>query len=474
MYFCPIRNQYLHPPSQPTATNSHERPSRPLEQLSPVRASSARVPHNIVIVPQSHSSDNALTKIEALFETIVDAISVGSPITIPYRRSTNAQVFDPTASASNPRDGRHMDSVRFPGRNPQELRRFEALFRIIEISHEALLSGTLVTKRNIYYQNMELFRSQSVVDDMVDNLAFTLGVGRNDLNIVATAKGLVAGQVELIMRGGSKIDCAESSDSATFRTLSASRYYTVSRAGSGILVTVRLCDLFCSNNADNYTQGKGYPDLATRKFLAAIHSVRPRLLMFALVDFDPHGISVLRTYQYGSQRLDHEERTKVFGLRWLGIRSSDVLLNTVMTQDCSANSQGSQSSQDLSSQESIAYSVDGECIVRQVHDFADFSNHTAFEDERPAKRPRSRRTKSHPSDYTASLSERDREKAVSVLRDICGTARLDATEREHKLELQRMLMLNIKAEIQAVDDFGDITNWLDERLLKHSMDVNSH
>ncbi|EGZ75040.1 DNA topoisomerase IV, alpha subunit [Neurospora tetrasperma FGSC 2509] len=439
MYFCPIRNQYLHPPSQPTVTNSHERPSPPLEQLSPVRASSTRVPHNIVIVPQSHSSDDALSKIEALFETIVDAISVGSPITIPYRRSTNAQVFDPTASASNPRDGRHMDSVRFPGRNPQELRRFEALFRIIEISHEALLSGTLVTKRNIYYQNMELFRSQSVVDEMVDNLAFTLGVGRNDLNIVATAKGLVAGQVELIMRGGSKINCAESSDSATFRTLSASRYYTVSRAGSGILVT-----------------GKGYPDLATRKFLATIHSVRPRLLMFALVDFDPHGISVLRTYQYSSQRLDHEERTKVFGLRWLGIRSSDVLSNTVMTQDCSANSQGSQSSQDLSSQESIAYSVD------------------AFEDERPAKRPRSRRTKSHPSDYTAPLNERDREKAVSVLRDICGTTRLDATEREHKLELQRMLMLNIKAEIQAVDDFGDITNWLDERLLEHSRDVNSH
>lgn len=166
--------------------------------------------------------------------------------------------------------------------------------------------------------------------------------------------------------------CQDSStdvfEQATFRTLSASRYYTVSRAGSGILVTVRLCDLSYSNSADNYTQGKGYPDLATRKFLATIHSVRPRLLMFALVDFDPHGISVLRTYQYGSQRLDHEKRTKVFGLIWLGIRSSDVLLNTVMTQDCSANSQGSQSSQDLSSQESIAYSVDGECIVRQVHD----------------------------------------------------------------------------------------------------------
>jgi hypothetical protein len=38
--------------------------------------------------------------------------------------------------------------------------------------------------RNIYYQNPDLFKSQSAVDDMVDNLAFTLGVGREDLNIV--------------------------------------------------------------------------------------------------------------------------------------------------------------------------------------------------------------------------------------------------------------------------------------------------
>lgn len=90
--------------------------------------------------------------------------------------------------------------------------------------------------------------------------------------------------------------------------------------------------------------------------------------MFALVDFDTHGISILRTYQYGSQRLDHEERTKVPRLRWLGIRSNDVLSQTVVTQDPSANNQDSQSSQDLSSQESIAYSVDGECIVGQVHD----------------------------------------------------------------------------------------------------------
>ncbi|CCC08977.1 hypothetical protein SMACR_03194 [Sordaria macrospora] len=379
----------------------------------------------ILLLCKSHFNDDALAKIETLFETILDAVSVGGPVVIPYRRSTNAQTFNATAFTSNPSDGRHIDSVRFPGRNPQELRRFEALFRIIELSHEALLSGTLITKR-----------SQSMVDEMVDNLAFTLGVGRGDLNIVATAKGLIAGQVQLMMRGGTSINCAESSDSGVLLPSISAVEKIDFQSVKWLLVIEK--------------EGKGYPDLATRKFLATLHFVQPRLPMFALVDFDTHGISILRTYQYGSQRLDHEERTKVPRLRWLGIRSSDVLSQTMVTQDPSANNQDSQSSQDLSSQESIAYSVD------------------ALQDERPTKRPRTRRTKSHPSDSTAPLNEGDREKAVSVLRDICTTARLDSSGREHKLELQRMLMLNVKAEIQAVDDFGDITNWLDERLLSQS------
>lgn len=31
-------------------------------------------------------------------------------------------------------------------------------------------------------------------------------------------------------------------------------------------------------------------------------------------------------------------------------------------------------------------------------------------------------------------------------------------------ELQRMLMLNIKAEIQAVDNYGNVADWLDAKL----------
>lgn len=52
----------------------------------------------------------------------------------------------------------------------------------MRISHLALL---LIASRNIYYQNTELFRDQRVVDGLVDDIAFTLGVSRNALNIVS-------------------------------------------------------------------------------------------------------------------------------------------------------------------------------------------------------------------------------------------------------------------------------------------------
>lgn len=73
------------------------------------------------------------------------------------------------------------------------------MMRIMELSREALVAGRLISKRyvgsfnlehhpdearNIYYQNPDLFKSQSNVDELVDDLAFTLGVGRNALHIV--------------------------------------------------------------------------------------------------------------------------------------------------------------------------------------------------------------------------------------------------------------------------------------------------
>lgn len=41
---------------------------------------------------------------------------------------------------------------------------------------------------------------------------------------------------------------------------------------------------------------------------------------------------------------------------------------------------------------------------------------------------------------------------------------LDYEETEQLRELQVMLLLNVKAEIQAIDNMGDLSGWLDEKI----------
>jgi len=76
--------------------------------------------------------------------------------------------------------------------------------------------------RNIYYQDPGRFGTQEYVDRLIDDVAFTLGVGRDALNIVrptrsrtlrltrdttdrrqvAAAKGLVVGDLTVFSRDG--------------------------------------------------------------------------------------------------------------------------------------------------------------------------------------------------------------------------------------------------------------------------------
>lgn len=105
-------------------------------------------------------------------------------------------------------------------------------------------------------------------------------------------------------------------------------------------------------------QGKGYADLATLEFLNLIHSARPHMPILGIVDCDPHGIEIMRTYKYGSQSLRHEENARVPGLQWLGVKMDDILSASRPT----TGEDGSQSSlahSSLSRQSSFDHSSQG-------------------------------------------------------------------------------------------------------------------
>ncbi|QIX01675.1 hypothetical protein AMS68_007192 [Peltaster fructicola] len=64
--------------------------------------------------------------------------------------------------------------------------------------------------RDIYYQDPGLFGSQAVVDRYVEDLAFTFSVPRAQLNVAAAAKGIIHGSLKLQYKDGTLLDLSQS------------------------------------------------------------------------------------------------------------------------------------------------------------------------------------------------------------------------------------------------------------------------
>ncbi|KAI0115583.1 DNA topoisomerase IV, alpha subunit [Nemania sp. FL0031] len=415
---------------------------RLLGTRSPIFGSSSSSPGSEVVRPSnrdvvllqdpSHNPQTGIiiAKIEEILAANLDALRENRALTIPIR---------------NRRTGR-LRLVRFPSSRDTDAKKFTALLQILHLSHEALVAGTVITKRAIYYQNPELFGNQQYVDQLVDDIAFTLGFGRDALNIVATSKGLVAGAVNITISNGSSLSCNSEDGKgvllpdvrvitgitlgavewllviekeATFRGLAASNFHESAKVGRGILITA-----------------KGYPDLSTRQFLHKLYATFPMMPMFGLVDFDPDGIKIFATYKNGSRSLQHEENTTLNRLSWIGPRSGDIFghyhRNSASTDSNQTNvfhltpsQEFSLSQPNASPYPSIAHS---------------------------------------PIEVTLPLTARDRRSATRLLSATVGKD--DAESLDFIRELQVMLLINTKAEIQAVDEAGDLSAWLDNALTK--------
>lgn len=87
-----------------------------------------------------------------------------------------------------------------------------------------------------------------------------------------------------------------------------------------------------------------------------------------------------------------------------------------------------------------------------------------FAGSQPTREHRGRRPR-NPADSLIPLTTHDRKTAQRIFKAL--TARddeLDHEETEHLREIQVMLLLNVKAEIQAIDHMGDLSDWLDEKI----------
>ncbi|KAF5505504.1 Meiotic recombination protein rec12 [Colletotrichum siamense] len=372
----------------------------------------------IVDIPDPDPDNNvvgiAIAKLQEILISVYQSLENKEVLRVPYKTRPGSRRNPPSAARAT-RSRSAPSVLQFPGRTENESIKFAQVLKIIHLSHSSLLSGNPVTKRNLFYQCPDLFKTQAIVDGLVDDISHTLGMGRDDLNIVASAKGLLSGPITLHMRDSSSVSASASDTGVTIPTTRNISKIDFQHAEWVLVVEKDASPCKIPGQDGMLTSGKGVPDLQTKQFLHLLHSAKPEIPIYGLVDFDPYGVNIMRCYSHGSRGHAHEVGVTVPSMQWLGIKSDDLL-----------------GRRDLEVDDDSAFS-------RQQQSESSF-------------------------DATDALKERDRKIAKTLLRNI--SADFDEYNIECRRELQIMLFLNVKAEIQAVDDAGDISNWLDVHMAR--------
>ncbi|ORZ18225.1 Spo11/DNA topoisomerase VI subunit A, partial [Lobosporangium transversale] len=182
--------------------------------------------------------------------------------------------------------------------------------RVVDLMHENICRGAISSKRDLYYRDVGLFRSQLAVDNIVEDVACTLEVPRSCLNVVAGGRSIAFGSIRLTTKiRGKRMDQHQHDQQQQEATIHPrTRFILVieKEATMEYLLSLGFCE---THGPCILLTSKGYPDRAVRQLLndstssanqSFGHSLDIPLL--ALVDCDPYGIEIYLTYRCGSVR----------------------------------------------------------------------------------------------------------------------------------------------------------------------------
>ncbi|XP_070194693.1 meiotic recombination protein SPO11-like isoform X2 [Littorina saxatilis] len=271
--------------------------------------------------------EEILNKIEAVYASVTNAVINGAVPEFSFysRASWECLSFSEETGVTLSADEKKMVRVRLD--NKQSVKSFAYMTKVLNIMYKLVQEDKYCTKRDIYYQSPDVFGSQSVVDNVVDNVACMLEVPRWKLHVLATCKGLVAGDLQFYDAQGRHVDCNRSKMGVQIPAHDKDMLYLHTNAQLVIVVEKDatfqklLTEDFCATfGRVILITGKGYPDVGTRLLVRKIWE-QFKMPVFALVDGDPHGIEVMLVYKYGSKTL-------------LGVRTPPCVLHASHKTKC--------------------------------------------------------------------------------------------------------------------------------------------
>ncbi|CAM9734613.1 unnamed protein product [Lampetra planeri] len=203
--------------------------------------------------------------------------------------------------------------------------------KVLHMIYNLVQTNQNSTKRDIYYQYPTLFRSQTIVNNIVDNIACLLRVPRDCLHVQSTSKGCVAGNLCYIEEDGTKISCTCSSNGMLVSNNVQGMHNLTTKARFVLVVEKDatfqhlLDDGFCKRfHPCIMVTGKGVPDVNTRLLVRKLWDTF-HIPTLALVDADPHGFEIMTIYKYGSLSMSFDAANlTVPTICWLGVLPSEI------------------------------------------------------------------------------------------------------------------------------------------------------
>ncbi|XP_034027498.1 meiotic recombination protein SPO11-like isoform X1 [Thalassophryne amazonica] len=308
--------------------------STPADQFTEIERLRGKLLNNLGMTDslcvEEISSREILTRIEKVILGIVSSLSKDeAPILVLPNRSRWANVsFDSAIGLQMSSEG----SVTTIRSDCPSVTKFAQILKILSVIYKLVQSNSYATKRDIYYNNTQLYGSQKIVDSIVDDISCMLKVPRRSLHVLATSKGLISGDLSYMEEDGTRVDC-QSSCTAIAVSSNIGGIKNVASSAKFVLIVEKdatfqrlLDEDFCSKLSPCIIiTGKGVPDVNSRLMVRKLWDTL-RIPIFAMVDADPHGIEIMCIYKYGSVAMSFEAHSlTVPSIMWLGLLPSDLL-----------------------------------------------------------------------------------------------------------------------------------------------------
>ncbi|XP_065203351.1 meiotic recombination protein SPO11 [Planococcus citri] len=273
----------------------------------------------------TNKKNDILRSIEDLIKRIIQS----DPPTIELHdwRKTNLRFTDRLTTTSS--TDSNVRYIKFHRKQSRML--FTSVVHLLTKIYHMLRTDAWYTKREIYYDEIDIMVNQRMVDSSLLIICYLLKCPPWELNIMSSTKGLVAGP--LCMKTGEDEIITCMSPGGTIIPHRISSRSTELRTQAKCVLIVEKDATFQRLLSEKFLEkmpmfilvtGKGYPDIYTRILVKKLNE-NLHLPILALLDADYDGIYIMCVYRFGSAKMSSfADKLATPNIRWLGIHPSDL------------------------------------------------------------------------------------------------------------------------------------------------------